>query len=99
MNLEYAPADGGEVVLTEKRTIYVSAPNDEGSVYMDYDFNFKAVGNIVVLDRTHVLGEPNGQLNGGYAGLSIRFNPDLKKPILIAYHPEVDNYHGISGDW
>ncbi len=99
LNLEYAPADGGEVVLTEKRTIYVSAPNDEGSVYMDYDFNFKAVGNIVVLDRTHVLGEPNGQLNGGYAGLSIRFNPDLKKPILIADHPEVDNYHGISGDW
>jgi predicted dehydrogenase len=66
----------GRVDLTEKRTLTVSAPAADGSYTIDWHARFKAGAEGALLDRTPMMGEPNGQVNGGYAGMSIRFAPE-----------------------
>jgi type 1 glutamine amidotransferase len=66
-----APAAEDTPVLTEKRTIEISAPDPEGVYAIDWTGAFTAV-HAVVLDRTPLPGEPGGQAYGGYAGLSLR---------------------------
>ena len=58
--------------LTERRRIRVSSPAADGTYTIDWRASFRAGTNQVVLDRTPMPNEPNGQVNGGYAGLSIR---------------------------
>ncbi len=71
MHLTYARPTG-EVDMTENRTIAVSAPAPDGSYHIDWSLSFTAGADGAVLDRTPMLGEPDGVVNGGYAGLSIR---------------------------
>ncbi|MHC4621072.1 MAG: DUF6807 family protein, partial [Planctomycetota bacterium] len=59
-------------MLTERRTLTVSTPDDSGCYYIDWLSVFTAGGNDVLLDRTPILGERNGKSYGGYAGLSLR---------------------------
>lgn len=82
MELQYHPADG-EAVMTEKRNIHVSPPYSDGSFFMDNEYIFNPLIDEVVLDRTPIEGEPEGQSWGGYAGLSIRFNQDFTSPEII----------------
>ena len=77
MTLSYAP-QGGQPVMTEKRTILVSPPDAKGCYQLDWTLTFKAGAKDVVLDRTPLPGEPDGQSWGGYAGLSMRFAKDFK---------------------
>jgi type 1 glutamine amidotransferase len=73
MDLSYRPADGTPV-LTEHRIIEVAAPDAGGTLRQDWDMSFRAGDKDVVLDRTHLPGDPGGgQAWGGYAGLGIRF--------------------------
>ena len=62
----------GEVDLTEARVLDVSPPTPDGSYTIDWDMRFTAGKEGAVLDRTPMPGEPNGVVNGGYAGLSAR---------------------------
>jgi type 1 glutamine amidotransferase len=71
MDLAYRPAGEEAPVLTEKRTIEISAPDGAGVYAVDWSGEFAAV-RPVVLDRTPLPGEPGGQTYGGYAGLSLR---------------------------
>ena len=71
MRLTYARPTG-EVDLTEARVLDVSAPASDGSYTIDWDMRFTAGKDGAVLDRTPMPGEPNGVINGGYAGLSAR---------------------------
>jgi type 1 glutamine amidotransferase len=71
MDLAYGPAGEEAPVLTEKRTIEISAPDGAGVYAVDWNGEFAAV-RPVVLDRTPLPGEPGGQTFGGYAGLSLR---------------------------
>jgi hypothetical protein len=71
MNLTYARPTG-EVDLTETRVLDVSAPASDGSYTIDWSMRFRAGKEGAVLDRTPMPGEPNGVVNGGYAGLSAR---------------------------
>ena len=82
MELEYFPADSN-IVMNEKRIIHISRPTDDGSYYMDNEFIFEPLVDEVVLDRTPVEGEPEGQSWGGYSGLSVRFSQDLTSPEII----------------
>jgi hypothetical protein len=71
MDLAYRdPAD--VVVLRERRTLEMSAPDAEGGYAIDWTGVFTAGEGEVILDRTPLPGEPNGAPWGGYAGLSIR---------------------------
>jgi hypothetical protein len=74
MNLTYANDSGGvsTVDMSEEREIRVSAPAKDGSYNIDWTMHFTAGKNGAILDRTAMPGEPKGQVNGGYAGLSAR---------------------------
>lgn len=65
----------GETELTELRELHVSAPAADGSFSIDWLARFTAGDHDLVLDRTPMPGEPGGQVNGGYAGLSARMVP------------------------
>ncbi|NUQ64568.1 MAG: PmoA family protein [Pirellulales bacterium] len=77
LTLSYHPP-GKPAVLTEKRILEISAPNEGGAYHIDWLSTFTAGDTDVVLDRTPIPGEPNGVGYGGYAGLSLRLAPVLK---------------------
>ncbi|MEO8619909.1 MAG: DUF6807 family protein [bacterium] len=74
MDVTYAKTTG-EVDMTEARVLTVSAPASDGSFTIDWDMRFVAGKDGAELDRTPMPGEPNGAVNGGYAGLSVRLAP------------------------
>jgi hypothetical protein len=62
----------GRVDMTETRRLSVSAPDAAGGYTIDWRATFVAGSDGAVLDRTPMPGEPNGAVNGGYAGLGAR---------------------------
>jgi hypothetical protein len=60
------------VDMTENRELKISLPQADGSYAIDWHAHFTAGKAGAVLDRTPLLGEPDGKVNGGYAGLGIR---------------------------
>ncbi len=70
-SLSYHPWNA-PAVLTEQRTIEVSAPTN-GRYEINWTSKFTAVTN-VSLTRTPAPGEPDGKSYGGYAGLALRLN-------------------------
>ena len=97
LEINYHPHKDG-VVLKEKRTIHIASPLDD-RICMDYDMIFQSAGEDVVLDRTPILGEPEGKSWGGYAGLSIRFNQDFMDASWTTIQGENADVNGTSGDW
>ncbi len=65
----------GETDMTEVRELQVSAPAADGGFAIDWLARFTAGDKDLMLDRTPMPGEPGGQVNGGYAGLSARMVP------------------------
>lgn len=78
MTLNYRPPHE-KPVLTEKRELSISAPNEMGQYYIDWESTFTAGDEDVVFGRTPIVGEENGVTWGGYAGLSLRM-------VKEAYH-------------
>jgi type 1 glutamine amidotransferase len=74
MQVAYRPP-GAAPVLTEKRTLAVSAPDEAGRYRIDWRSAFTAAED-VVLDRTPIPGEEGGVGYGGYGGLSVRLIED-----------------------
>lgn len=62
----------GRVDLTENRELKVSAVKADGSYAIEWLSDFVAGKEGAVLDRTPMPGEPDGKVNGGYAGLGLR---------------------------
>ncbi|MDZ8118768.1 PmoA family protein [Pontiella agarivorans] len=75
--LDYAPGKDAAPIMTETRTISVSAPDAEGVYMVDWSCTFTALEKDVLLDRTPLPGEPDGKAHGGYAGLSVRMNKEV----------------------
>jgi hypothetical protein len=71
MQLSYHPPSQPPV-LTESCRIYVTKPVNDGRYYIDWVSRFAAGAADVLLDRTPIPGEQDGQSWGGYAGLSVR---------------------------
>lgn len=68
-----AKPGGPEIeLLRERRVMHISPPAADGSFSIDWQAEFVAVAEEVVLDRTPLPGEPGGQAWGGYSGLSLR---------------------------
>ena len=91
MNLAYTHPSG-RVDLTEKRVLQVSAPSAQGDFTIDWSSTFVAGENGAEFGRTAMPGEPNGQVNGGYAGLSARL---ASKPVgvqVVTPRGIVENY-------
>lgn len=73
MSIRYAsPSNDAVCLLAETREIAVSAPRPDGGVTIDWTAKFTAGETELLLDRTHMPGEPGGAVNGGYAGFSMR---------------------------
>lgn len=82
MDLTYNHKDQ-KPILSEKRTMVISPPDDDGVYYIDWTSEFKACSETdVKLDRTPLVGEPGGKVYGGYAGLSVRLNGKGEKWIV-----------------
>lgn len=76
LDLDYRPAGEEGPVLTEKRTIEVRHPDEDGVYAIDWTCAFQAHDD-ARLDRTPLPGEPGGAVSGGYAGLSLRLAEDF----------------------
>lgn len=74
LELEYRHPSG-RVDLREERVLEVGAPDTQGGFTIDWVGKFTAGPEGAVLDRTPMPGEPDGRVNGGYAGLSVRLAP------------------------
>ncbi len=83
LNLMYYPAQG-KTVLAEERSLHISSLYEDGSYYIDEQQEFTTLTDSVILDRTPILGEPDGQSFGGYAGLSMRFSQDFTSAGIIS---------------
>jgi len=90
MDLAYAPAKTGAVVMTEERTVTIHPPDNAGAYAIDWSAKFHALESDVVLDRTPLAGQPEGKSWGGYAGFSLR----MDKAVLDG---TFTNSEGISG--
>lgn len=74
LQVEYVHPSG-RVDLTETRRMTVSRVGTDGGFHIDWAADFVAGPEGAVLDRTPMPGEPDGRVNGGYAGLSVRLAP------------------------
>lgn len=84
----------GEVDLTEARVLDVSAPAADGSYTIDWSMRFTAGKDGAALDRTPMPGEPNGVINGGYAGLSARLAPAPATMAVMSTEGPVTEFRG-----
>ncbi|WP_026462998.1 PmoA family protein [Adhaeribacter aquaticus] len=82
LELNYSPA-GKPAVLQENRVITISAPDENGNYYIDWDLKFKASNQSVVFDRTPPESQ-GGPVYGGYAGLSLRASQKLTQPQYLS---------------
>ena len=73
LHIEYHPPDKS-AVLSEKRILYTSIPDASGNCHIDWNSTFTTSGKTVILERTPVLGQPDGKSWGGYAGLGCRID-------------------------
>lgn len=79
LQVVYANPKGG-VDMTESRELEVSTVRPDGTYSIDWRAQFTAGKNGAVLDRVPMPSEPNGAVNGGYAGLGIRM---AAQPLLM----------------
>jgi hypothetical protein len=99
MKISYHPHQK-PAVLTEKRALAVSAPDEDGCYYIDWLSIFTAGANDVLLDRTPIPGEQNGKSYGGYAGLSLRMADRAKDwRFLGSEGPAEPESRGIKAHW
>ena len=99
MTLSYHPPQK-PAVLTEKRLITVSPPDDKGNYRIDWRCSFTAGLEYVVLDRTPPAGQEGGKSWGGYAGLSARLAENLTEfKVLNSKLKQNTNAHGQKARW
>ncbi|MDP6523841.1 MAG: PmoA family protein [Kiritimatiellia bacterium] len=77
LKLIYHPPDKPEI-MSEERTINISAPGKDGRYRVDWVATYKAIADKVTLERTPIPGQPGGRGYGGYAGLSIRMAKETR---------------------
>jgi type 1 glutamine amidotransferase len=99
MTLSYHPPKK-PAVLTEKRLITVSPPDDQGNYRIDWLCSFTACDEDVVLDRTPPAGQKGGKSWGGYAGLSARLAENLTQfKVLNSESKQDAKAHGQKARW
>ena len=98
LELTYHPPSAADL-LKEDRSVRLSPPAQDGSYYMDWESTFTALADEVILDRTPVLGDPNGQSWGGYAGFSARLSNQLIDVKTINDEEQTKDLHGKASRW
>lgn len=100
IHISYHPR-GKPPVLTEQRLLKISPPDEKAIYYIDWKSTFTAKDKDVFLDRTPVLGQPNGVAWGGYAGLSVRLADSAKnwKAVDSEHHQFPDEFNNAKARW
>jgi hypothetical protein len=99
MQLSYHPP-GQPAVLTESCSIRISEPDEDGLYCIDWISRFTAGDADVLLDRTPITGEKDGQSWGGYAGLSMRVAKNITGWYLTDSEGRKDlEAHGKKARW
>ena len=99
MQLSYHPP-GQPAVLTESCRIRVGKPDEDGRYRIDWNSRFAAGAADVLLDRTPITGEKDGQSWGGYAGLSVRLAKNVSGWYLTDSEGRKDlEAHGKNARW
>jgi len=99
MQLSYHPP-GQPAVLTESCDIRVGKPDEDGHYRIDWNSRFAASAADVLLDRTPITGEKDGQSWGGYAGLSVRIAKNVSGWYLTDSEGRKDlEAHGKKARW
>ena len=99
MQLSYHPPEQ-PAVLTESCRIHLSKPDSAGRYHIDWSSRFTASADDVLLDRTPIIDEQNGQSWGGYAGLSVRLAKDVTNWHLTDSEGRKDlQAHGQKARW
>ena len=80
LNVNYTHPSG-RIDLREVRTLNVSPVDHAGGYTIGWSADFVAGPEGAELGRTPMPGEPGGQVNGGYAGLSLRL---ASAPLSVA---------------
>ena len=83
-------------LLTEKRLVEISAPDNTGCYSMDWTSEFTAKAENVVLDRTPPTGSKDGSDWGGYAGLSVRLCKDVQAVLYTGTQGPISIHEGVS---
>lgn len=99
LDLRYHPRSHSVPVLSERRSIDLSAPAADGAYFMDWTLVFTAGETNVTLDRTPPARQNGQTIPGGYAGLSARFSTNLTSARLAANAPAgplLNNRHGYA---
>lgn len=82
LDISYHPLNGANV-MTEIRYYHIPAPGPDGNYAIHEDHRFTVVADSAVLDRTPPAIR-GGRIQGGYAGISIRFNQDFTDPLMVS---------------
>jgi hypothetical protein len=100
ITISYHP-QGKSEVMTEKRTLRMSAPDVRGIYCIDWKSDFTAKDKDLLLDRTPIRGEQNGVEWGGYTGLSIRLaqNAGGWQAADSEGHTFGEGYNNAKGRW
>ena len=99
MQLSYHPPDQ-PAVLTESCQIHITKPDSAGRYHIDWTSRFTAGAADVLLDRTPITGEKDGQSWGGYAGLSLRLAKNVTNWHLADSEGRKDlQAHGKKARW
>jgi type 1 glutamine amidotransferase len=98
LDLTYHPPLVADL-LKEERIVRISAPEADGSYFMDWESTFTALADEMVLDRAPLPDEPDGKSWGGYAGFSARLNLQLWDFKTINDSGETENLHGKASKW
>jgi len=99
MTISYHPP-GKPAVLSEKRVLEVTAPDEQGRYHIDWGSTFTAGEEDVIFDRTPIPGEPEGKAWGGYAGMSVRIAKNISNWQVIDSEGRKDaEAHGKNARW
>ncbi len=69
-------------LLKERRIVFVSPPDADGTYCFYWKSTFTAQDQEVVIDRTPMADQEGGKFWGGYAGLTFRFARGLTEPLV-----------------
>lgn len=88
-------ANNDNALLREERTMTISRPDDTGQYAIDWQSNSRAAKGDVTLSCVPVPPAEGGVAWGGYAGLSVRFVPELAAREACSFEGPVTFDQGI----
>lgn len=82
-------------LLTEQRTLLVSAPHKDGQYSIDWLSEFRAANGNVTLAAVPIPPAKDGVSWGGYSGLSVRFANELDQRLAHTAESQVSFDNGV----